>query len=60
MLAVPIFIPALIAGVKGSAVVLGGATLGAAAVWIRILLAFDVIYVVAGYLLFEHVAADAA
>ncbi len=58
MLAVPIFIPALIAGVKASALVLGGAPLGAAAVWIRILVAFDVIYVVAGHLLFEHVAAE--
>ncbi len=57
MLAVPIFVPALIAGVKASAVLLGGGPFAAAAVWMKILIAFDVIYAVAGYLLFEHVVA---
>src|SRR5579875_238517 len=60
MLAVPIYVPALIAGVKASAVLLGGAPFGAAWTWIRILIAFDVIYTVAGYLLFEHVMAEQA
>jgi len=57
MLAVPIFIPALIAGVKASALMLAGAPFEAASTWIKILIAFDVIYAVAGYLLFEHVVA---
>ena len=59
MLAVPIFVPALIAGVKASAILLNGAPFMVASVWIRVLMAFDVIYLVAGYLLFEHVIAEA-
>jgi heme exporter protein B len=57
MLAVPIYVPALIAGVKASAVLLGGGSFATAATWMKILIAFDVIYTVAGYLLFEHVVA---
>jgi heme exporter protein B len=60
MLAVPIYVPALIAGVKASAVLLAGGPFAAASVWMKILIAFDVIYTVAGYLLFEHVAAEQA
>lgn len=58
LLAVPMFVPALIAGVKASAAALGGARLGALAQWLRILGAFDVLFVAAGYLLFEHAVAE--
>jgi heme exporter protein B len=58
ILAVPMFVPALIAGVKASTVVLAGAPLGAIAQWLRILVAFDVLFVTAGYLLFEYVARE--
>jgi heme exporter protein B len=58
ILAVPMFVPALIAGVKASTIVLGGAPLGAIAQWLRILVAFDVLFVTAGYLLFEYVARE--
>jgi len=58
ILAVPMFVPALIAGVKASTAVLGGAPMGAIAQWLKILIAFDVLFVTAGYLLFEYVARE--
>ena len=58
LLAVPMFVPALIAGVKASAAALGGAPLGELAVWLKVLVAFDVMFVAAGYLLFEYVAGE--
>jgi heme exporter protein B len=58
ILAVPMFVPALIAGVKASAAALGGAPESAIADWLKILVAFDVLFVTAGYLLFEYVARE--
>src|SRR5882757_5904803 len=55
ILAVPMFTPALIAGVKATGAALGGAPFAAMSDWIRIMIAFDVLFVTAGYLLFEHV-----
>ena len=54
LLAVPMFVPALIAGVKASGAALTGAPFDAFAQWIKILVAFDVIFLTTGYLLFEH------
>jgi heme exporter protein B len=58
MLAVPMFVPALIAGVKASGAALGGAPFGAFAQWTKILIAFDLLFFGAGYLLFEHVIGE--
>ena len=58
LLAVPMFVPALIAGVKASAAALAGAPLAGSAVWLKVLVAFDVMFVAAGYLLFEYVAGE--
>jgi len=58
LLAVPMYVPALIAGVRASAAALSGAPFSAARDWIGILIAFDVLFVTAGYLLFEHVIAE--
>ena len=59
ILAVPIFVPALIAGVKASAAALAGAPLGSmGGDWLKIMIAFDVLFVTAGYLLFEHVVGE--
>ncbi|HEY2523918.1 MAG TPA: heme exporter protein CcmB [Candidatus Binataceae bacterium] len=58
LLAVPMFVPALIAGVKASALALGGAPFAELAIWIKVLGAFDAIFVAAGYLLFEYVAGE--
>ncbi|MET0152614.1 MAG: heme exporter protein CcmB [Candidatus Binatia bacterium] len=53
LLIFPVLVPLLIAAVKASAVLLGGA--GEAGIWLRVLVAFDVVFTVAGWLLFEHV-----
>lgn len=58
LLAVPMFVPALIAGVKASAAALGGAALDDVAIWFKVLLAFDVLFISAGYMLFEYVAGE--
>jgi heme exporter protein B len=58
LLAVPMFVPALIAGVKASGAALTGASFGATAQWLKILIAFDVIFLTSGYLLFEHVIGE--
>jgi heme exporter protein B len=53
LLLFPLLVPLVIAAVKASAVLLGGA--GESAVWIQVLICFDVVFTVAGWLLFEHV-----
>jgi heme exporter protein B len=58
LLAVPMFVPALIAGVKASAAALAGEPLFALGVWLKILVAFDVLFVISGYLLFEYVVGE--
>ena len=55
VLVVPLFTPALIAGSKASAAVLSGQPLSAVTTWLKLMCAFDVLFVTAGYLLFEHV-----
>ena len=35
-----------------------GASFGASAQWLKILIAFDVIFLTSGYLLFEHVIGE--
>lgn len=58
LLAVPMFVPALIAGVKASAAALAGAPLSEMAAWLKILVAFDAMFIAAGYLLFEFVVGE--
>jgi heme exporter protein B len=58
ILAVPMFVPALIAGVKASSAALMGAPLASMSDWLRIMIAFDVLFITAGYLLFEHVVGE--
>ena len=53
LLIFPVLVPLLIAAVKASSVLLGGA--GEAGIWVRVLVAFDVVFTVTGWLLFEHV-----
>jgi ABC-type transport system involved in cytochrome c biogenesis permease component len=52
------FVPALIAGVRASGAVLAGAPFEVFAQWTKILIAFDVLFLSAGYLLFEHVIGE--
>ncbi len=53
LLLLPLLVPLILAAVKVSSAVLAGTGWGG--VWLRILVAFDVIFVVAGWLLFEEV-----
>jgi heme exporter protein B len=54
----PITLPALIAGEECTAALLRGESLADVAVWLRMLVAFDVIFVVVGVLLFEFVVEE--
>jgi heme exporter protein B len=58
ILIVPLFVPALIAGVKGSTAALAGGQFASFEQWLKILGAFDILSVSAGYLLFEYVARE--
>ncbi len=51
----PAVTPVIIAAVKASGLVLGGETWGSLLSWLGIILAFDVIFLVASALLFEFV-----
>jgi heme exporter protein B len=58
LLAVPLVAPALIAGVKAGGAALAGAPFSASAPWLKLLTAFDVLFLSAGWLLFEFVIAE--
>ncbi len=58
LLAVPMFVPALIAGVKASEAAILGQSLSSMRQWIGILVAYDVLFVTMGALLFEHVITE--
>ncbi len=58
LLTVPVFVPALIAGVKASNAALAGLPFDAFAQWLKILAASDILFLAAGYLLFEHVISE--
>lgn len=58
LLAVPMYVPALIAGVKASTAALAGAPWSAIGQWLRIMAAFDVLFVAAGFILFEHLLGE--
>ena len=54
LLMVPLVVPVFIAGVQVSAHVLAGKPLGAIAPWLNLMLGFDVIFLVVGWVLFEY------
>jgi heme exporter protein B len=58
LLIVPVFTPALIAGVKASNAALTGLPFDAFVQWLKILAACDILFLAAGYLLFEHVISE--
>jgi heme exporter protein B len=58
LLAVPVFVPALIAGVKASNAALAGLPFDAFAQWLKILAACDILFLTVGYLLFEHAISE--
>jgi len=54
----PLVAPALLAGVVATRDILGGATLTEIGGWLRILVAFDVVFLAAGVWLFDALASD--
>jgi heme exporter protein B len=54
LLIVPVFVPALIAGVTASDGALAGLPFRSFAQWLKILAACDILFLAGGYLLFEH------
>ncbi|MBX3270892.1 MAG: heme exporter protein CcmB [Sandaracinaceae bacterium] len=54
----PLSSPGLVAGVVATREVLGGAPLGETLEWLRILLAFDLVAIVSGLVLFEPLMSD--
>jgi heme exporter protein B len=58
LLAIPVFIPALIAGVKASDAALAGLAFDRFVPWLKILGACDVLFLASGYVLFEHVVRE--
>jgi heme exporter protein B len=55
LLLFPMLVPVLLAAVESTAALLGGDPMGDATAWIRMLIAFDVIFFVAAVAAFEHV-----
>ncbi|MBC8292909.1 MAG: heme exporter protein CcmB [Proteobacteria bacterium] len=58
ILLLPLEVPLLIASVKITRVVMAGGDFPWADDWVRLLLGFDLLFVVAGWLAFEYVATD--
>ncbi len=58
LLVFPLLVPLLIAAVKSSAALLGPPGEGDSSNWVHVLIAFDVAFTAAGWLLFEHVVRD--
>lgn len=54
LLLLPLAVPVLIAGVVGSAAVLDGKTLGDVAQWVNLLVVYDVVVLVVGWMVFEY------
>ncbi|MBI1815328.1 MAG: heme exporter protein CcmB [Deltaproteobacteria bacterium] len=54
LLLLPLAVPVLIAGVKASDRILAGKTLGDVSQWLHLLLGFDLVFLVVGWLLFEY------
>jgi heme exporter protein B len=55
LLLFPLIVPLIIGTVTATTVVLGGGTLGEASAWLKLLTAFDTIFLVIAYLTFEFV-----
>ena len=58
LLVLPLVAPLLISAVAASAALLAGQSFAAVSTWIQVLAGFDVVFAVAGWLLFEHVVRE--
>jgi heme exporter protein B len=55
LLLFPMLIPLLVAAVEATGAVLAGDAMGDAGAWMRLLVVFDVVFLVAAFLAFEYV-----
>lgn len=58
LLMLPLVVPLFIAGVRTTARLLAGHPLGEVAEWFNLMLAFDVVFLVVGWLVFEYAAEE--
>jgi heme exporter protein B len=58
LLMLPLAAPLLIAGIQASTQILAGQPFGAVAHWLRLIAAFDVVFLVVGWLAFEYVVEE--
>lgn len=58
LLMLPLAAPLLIAGIQATTALLGGQPFAAVAHWLNLLLAFDVVFLVVGWLAFEYVVTE--
>jgi heme exporter protein B len=55
LLLFPMLVPVLLAATEGSAAYLVGNAMGDAGAWLRLLVVFDVIFLLGALLVFEHI-----
>lgn len=58
LLVLPLLVPLVICAVEASRIVMDGGSLASAGVWIRVLATFDVIFAVAGWMMFEQLVEE--
>jgi heme exporter protein B len=58
LLVLPLLVPLVICAVEASRIVMDGGTLASAGVWLRVLATFDVIFAVAGWMIFEQLVEE--
>jgi heme exporter protein B len=58
LLVLPLFVPVVICAVEASRILLAGGSTASAAAWIRVLVAFDVIFTVTGWMIFDQIVQE--
>lgn len=58
LLMLPLVVPLFIAGIRVSGKLLGGQDIASAAPWLNLMIGFDVIFLVVGWLAFEYVVSE--
>jgi heme exporter protein B len=58
LLVLPLLVPLVICAVEASRIVMAGGTVASAAAWLRVLATFDVIFSVAGWMIFEQLVQE--
>jgi heme exporter protein B len=58
LLVLPLLVPLVICAVEASRIVMAGGSVASAAAWLRVLATFDVIFSVAGWMIFEQLVQE--